>query len=91
LNKGASETIFAGKFLSMQTLTHNSTWYWARASPGDAPDIALRLRRHGRILVRAAHLARQRDKPTAVIIVIHEHGRRAELGGGQAPSHQPVT
>jgi hypothetical protein len=38
LNKGASETIFAGKFLSMQTLIHN--WYWARASVGPYTVIA---------------------------------------------------
>jgi hypothetical protein len=38
LNKGASETIFAGQFLSMQTLIHN--WYWARASVGPYTVIA---------------------------------------------------
>ena len=38
MNKGASETIFAGKFLSMQTLIHN--WYWARASVGPCTVIA---------------------------------------------------
>jgi hypothetical protein len=38
LNKGASETIFAGKFLSMQMLIHN--WYWARASVGPYTVIA---------------------------------------------------
>jgi len=38
LNKGASETIFAGQFLSMQTLIHN--WYWACASVGPYTVIA---------------------------------------------------
>ncbi|HXC80030.1 MAG TPA: hypothetical protein VNU19_23625 [Candidatus Acidoferrum sp.] len=38
MNKGASETIFAGQFLSMQTSIHN--WYWARASVGPSTVIA---------------------------------------------------
>src|ERR1700731_4325742 len=44
-----------------QTVAH------AVVSPGDAPDIGLQLGRHWRILVRAAHRARQHDKPTAAI------------------------
>ena len=59
--------------------------------PGEAPDVALRLRRHWRVLIRTAHRASQHDNPTAVVIIVHEHRGRAVLGGNQAPSHQPVA
>jgi hypothetical protein len=41
--------------------------------PGEASDVALRLRRHWRVLVRTAHRASQHDNPTAVVNQVRDY------------------
>ena len=75
---------FVGCGLSHQAVAHPAI------GPGKARDVASRMRRHRRALVRD-HRARQHHEAIAAIVVIHEHRCRTVRRRDQPPAHQAIA